>query len=511
MLDPITLEILWSRLVSIVDEAAAGFVRTSFSSLVRDANDFAVVLTDAEGLSLAQSSLSIPSFISTLPKTVRHFLDRFPEGELAPGDVLITNDPWMGTGHIHDVSTAMPIYHRGRLVAFSAVVSHMPDIGGPVRTNDNGVIYEEGLQIPRLKFLRAGEADPAVSAFIATNVRVPDETLGDLWGQVAAHRMLEARLATLLDESGVGLEALGGEIRRRSEAALRQAIAAIGDGEYRYVVAHDGFETPLTIDCTVTVAGDALAVDYAGTSAQVDDKAINVVEAYTFAYSAFALKALLAPGVPNNEGSFLPIRVSAPPGSVLNALHPAATAARGQVGHMLPVAILGALGQAMPDKLRAEGSGNTSITMVGREAGRAFAISNFVNAGQGATARRHGRSALSFPSNLGNTPIEILEAEAPLLVRHRRLHRGSGGSGRWRGGDGIDFAFEYLGESPARCAFLMTRRVVPPRGASGGGDGRPARLRLNGEPVDPLRVRRLAKGDRVDLETAGGGGFGDAG
>jgi N-methylhydantoinase B len=439
---------------------------------------------------------------------VRHFLDRFPEPELAPGDVLITNDPWMGTGHIHDVSTAMPLYHRGRLIAFSAVVSHMPDIGGPVRTNDTSAIYEEGLQIPRLKFLRAGIADPVVREFIATNVRVPDETLGDLWGQVAAHKMLEARLAALLDESGVAIEALGAEIRGRSEQALRQAIARLPDGQYRYVVAHDGFEAPLIIDCKVSVEGDRLVVDYDGTSPQVPNKAINVVEAYTFAYSAFPLKALLAPNVPNNEGSFIPIEVKAPPGSVLNARHPAATAARGQVGHMLPVAILGALGQALPGRVSAEGSGNSSISIVGRDAGRPFAVASFVNAGQGATAGRPGRSALSFPSNLGNTPIEVLEAEAPVLVHHRRLRRGSGGRGRHPGGDGIDFAFEYRGEAEANCAFLMTRRVVPPKGAGGGGDGRPAEIRLNGETVDPIRVKRLAKGDRVDLATAGGGGFG---
>ena len=506
--DPVSLEILWNRLISIVDEAAAAFVRTSFSSLVREANDYAVVLTDAAGGSLAQSSMSIPSFISTLPKTVSHFLERFPASELSPGDVLITNDPWMGTGHIHDVSTAMPIFYRGRLVAFSAVTSHMPDIGGPVRTNDNSVIYEEGLQIPRLKFVSAGEPDPVVEAFVRTNVRVPDQTMGDLWGQVAAHKMLESRLVALLDETKISLTDLSREICQRSEAALRAAIADLADGEHHYVVRHDGFEEPLTIDCTVTIAGDNLSVDYTGTSAEVDNKAINVVEAYTFAYTAFPLKALLSPDIPNNEGSFAPISVYAPPKTVLNAQYPAATAARGQVGHMLPTAILGALGPALPDRTVAEGSGNSSITIVGHEEDHPFAVATFVNAGLGATARRNGRSALSFPSNLGNTPIEILEAEAPLLVHHRRLRHGSGGAGQRRGGEGIDFDFEYLGQAPASSAFLMTRRIEPPKGNSGGGAGAPARLLLNGEVVDPIRIKRLVRGDRIVIETAGGGGFG---
>ena len=351
-LDPVSLEILWNRLIAIVDEAAAGFVRTSFSSLVREANDYAVVLTDAQGRSLAQSSLSIPSFISTLPKTVGHFLDSFPAEQLDPGDVLITNDPWMGTGHIHDVSTAMPIHYRGRLVAFSAITSHMPDIGGPVRTNDNSVIYEEGLQIPQLKLMRGGEIDPSIQAFIRQDVRVPDQTMGDLFGQVAAHKMLAARLAGLLEEVEVSLEALGEEIRGRSEAALRRAIRALPDGVYNYVAHHDGFASPLVIDCTVRVLDDELEVDYAGTSPQVVDKAINVVPAYTYAYTAFPLKALLSPSIPNNEGSFAPIRVTAPEGSVLHATWPAATAARGQVGHILPTAVLGALAPVVPGGAR---------------------------------------------------------------------------------------------------------------------------------------------------------------
>ena len=506
-LDPVSLEILWNRLIAIVDEAAAGFVRTSFSSLVREANDYAVVLTDAQGRSLAQSSLSIPSFISTLPKTVGHFLDSFPAEQLDPGDVLITNDPWMGTGHIHDVSTAMPIHYRGRLVAFSAITSHMPDIGGPVRTNDNSVIYEEGLQIPRLKLMRGGEIDPSIQAFIRQNVRVPDQTMGDLFGQVAAHKMLAARLAGLLEEVEVSLEALGEEIRGRSEAALRRAIRALPDGVYNYVAHHDGFAAPLVIDCTVRVLDDELEVDYAGTSPQVVDKAINVVPAYTYAYTAFPLKALLSPSIPNNEGSFAPIRVTAPEGSVLHATWPAATAARGQVGHILPTAVLGALAPVVPGGARAEGSGNCSITIVGEDQGHPFTVASFVNGGQGATSARGGRSALSFPSNLGNTPIEVLEAEGPLLVHHRKLRRESGGEGEMRGGDGVDIAFEYRGETSANCAFLMTRRVSPPRGRGGGGDGRAAALSLNEKAIDPLSLKRLRKGDLVRLETAGGGGF----
>jgi N-methylhydantoinase B len=293
----------------MVDEASAAFVRTSFSVLVREANDFAVVLTDAQGRSIAQSILSIPSFIGTLPATVKNFLQKFPPRTLKPGDVMITNDPWMGTGHIHDVNVAMPIFHKGKIVAYAAVVSHMPDIGGRIRNAGIRDIYEEGLQIPRMKLISAGKPDQNLLDVIAQNVRVPEQTLGDIWAQVAACKMLEERLKPLLKE--IDLESLGAEIRRRSEAAMKKAIREVPDGVYRGATQHDGFEEPIVINATVTVKGDKLSIDYTGSSAQVP-RAVNVVPIYTFAYSAFAVKALLCPDVPNNEGSFTPITTSAP-------------------------------------------------------------------------------------------------------------------------------------------------------------------------------------------------------
>jgi N-methylhydantoinase B len=508
--DPVTLEILWARLGSIVDEAATGFVRTSFSSLVREANDYAVVLTDARGQSLSQSSFSIPSFISTLPRTVRHMMERFPPETLRPGDLLITNDPWLATGHIHDVSTVAPIFLRGRLIAYSAVTSHVPDIGGRVRSSDIPSIFEEGLQIPPLKLLEEGRRQPAVEAFIRANVRVPDATMGDIWGQGAAHERIRARLLALVEESDLDLAALSQEICGRSERALREAISALPEGEYRYAVQHDGFDAPLQVRCAVRIRGSDLEVDYAGTSMQVESKSINVVETYTYAYTAFAVKALLCPDVPNNEGSFRPLAVRAPPGSVLNATYPVGTGARGQIGHILPVAVLGALGPIMGRRQRAEGSGNCVITMAGRQAGERFSVANFINAGQGASADRPGLSGISFPSNLGNSPIEILESEAPVRVLERSLRAGSGGAGLQRGGEGIRFAFDYVGDEPAGCSFLMTRRVVPPQGVQGGEPGWPARLEVNGAERDPVGVKALHPGDRVVLETAGGGGCGRA-
>ncbi|MBI4184301.1 MAG: hydantoinase B/oxoprolinase family protein [Proteobacteria bacterium] len=506
-LDPVSLEILWTRLVSIVDEASATFVRTSFSTLVREANDYAVVLTDAEGRSLAQSSLSIPSFIGTLPATVKHFLANFRPGALRPGDALITNDPWMGTGHIHDVNVAMPIFRHGRLIAFAAVTSHMPDIGGRIRGAGIREIFEEGLQIPVLKLMREGRPDPAVVAIIEKNVRVPEQTMGDIWGEVAACKMLEERLIALLDESEVDLAELGREVRGRSEAAMRAAIRAIPDGEYRSHGYHDGFDERIFIDCRITVRGDSLAIDYTGSSAQLP-RSVNVVPIYTFAYSAFAIKALLSPDIPNNEGSFLPMSTYAPPGTIFNPTYPAASGARGMVGHILPPVIMMALAPALPERVWAEGSGNSSFTMAGEHRGRPFATVSFLNAGQGATGARDGLSTVSFPSNLGNNPIEVMEALAPILIRRRSVRRGSGGAGLYRGGDGLVIEFDFYGDTPSICSFIMTRMKAPPRGLAGGGDGKQARLLLNRRPIDPAQHWILKKGDHVLIETAGGGGYG---
>jgi N-methylhydantoinase B len=505
-IDPISLEIQWKRLVSMVDEAATAFIRTSFSVLVREANDFAVVLTDAQGRSLAQSTMSIASFIGSLPATVKHFLKVFPAHTLKPGDVMITNDPWMGTGHIHDVNIAMPIFHKGKLVAFAAVVSHMPDIGGRLRNAGVREIFEEGLQIPRLKLIDGGKPNQTLFDMIAQNVRVPEMTLGDIWAQVAACKMLEERLQPLLRDCD--LAALGHEIRRRSEAAMRKAIREVPDGVYHSRLEHDGFEQPIVINCTVTVKGDSISIDYTGSSQQVP-RAVNVVPIYCFAYSAYAVKALLSPEVPNNEGSFLMIRTSAPPGSIFNPRFPAASGGRGMIGHMMVPAIIMALAQALPDKAIAEGSSNSSITVAGEHDGRAYSTISFMNAGQGGTKYRDGYDVLSFPSNLGNTPIEVFEQQAPLRVIERSVRRDSGGPGRHRGGGGLHFEIEVTGESML-ASMIMTRFRSAPQGILGGSNGKVGALTMNGKPIDPAELWVLKRGDRVVMQTAGGGGYGKA-
>ncbi len=502
----IELEILWKRLISVVDEAAAAFVRTCFSTLVRDGNDFAIVLTDAEGRSLAQSTMSLPGFIGCLPATVRHFLAKYPPHTIRDGDVFITNDPWKGSGHIHDVTTVTPIFRNGRLVAFAAVVSHLPDIGGRLRSNSSREIYEEGLQIPLMKLLEAGQPNTVLIEMITQNIRVPDQGMGDIWAQVSACRMMADRLQGLLDT--VDLEALGAEVRARSEKAMRDAIRRIPDGVYTSTVQHDGFDSPIVIQCKLSVSGDRIDIDFAGSSPQLP-RAVNVVPIYTFAYTVYGLKALLCPEIPNNEGSFLPITTDAPLGSLFNPTYPAASGGRSAIGHLLPAAVFKALADVLPEKVWASGSPNSSMTMSGEYRDRRYAVVNFLNAGQGATASRPGYSALSFPANLGNTPVEIMESLAPIRVLRREIRRGSGGIGRHKGGDGIRFEFELLPDAKeATASFLMTQLKSVPAGLAGGGAGQPGRLIINGQEVDPTEPRMLRAGDRVIMETAGGGGYG---
>ncbi|MGB3815270.1 MAG: hydantoinase B/oxoprolinase family protein [Shinella sp.] len=507
-IDQFLLEILWTRLISIVDEAAATFVRTAFSSLAREANDFAVVITDARGQAVAQSSVSIPSFTGTVPATIKYFLKRFPAETLAEGDILITNDPWMGTGHVHDVTIAAPVFWKGQLVAFAGITSHMPDIGGRLRSSGIREIYEEGLQIPMLKLVDRGKTNDVIVDFIRTNVRVPDATMGDIWGEVSACHRVTERLHDLLDETQVDFMALSQDIRDRSEAAMREAIAGVPDGKYAYDIEHDGFEDKILIRCGITVNAGAMKIDFTGTTPQLP-RSVNVVPNYTSAYTIYGVKALLCPDIPNNEGSSAPVDIFAPEGCILNPRYPAPGGARGMIGHLLPVAVMGALAEATPNRVWAPGSGNSALTIAGEHRGQRYASVYFWNAGQGASASRDGLSLISFPSNLSNSPIELMESSVPVRIRHRRIRRGSGGAGMHRGGDGLDLAFQFIGDSPAVVSFIMTRQRIGPPGIRGGQSGQPGEVSINGQKRDLTEHVIVNPGDEVTIKTAGGGGYGN--
>ncbi|MGE0765318.1 MAG: hydantoinase B/oxoprolinase family protein [Hyphomicrobiaceae bacterium] len=510
-LDAVTLEIVWTRLISAVDEAARVIMRTSFSTLSNEANDFACVLTDANGHSLAQNSGSIPSFIGCLPATVRHFLDRMGPGEMRAGDVLITNNPWDATGHLNDITLVKPLFRNGRLVAFAASTSHVPDIGGRVRSVEPRELYEEGFHIPLMHFIREGKPDETLIRLLRTNVRTPDQTLGDVWAQASALAVIEERLAATMQDYGLGdLEAFASDLFERSESAMRAAIRTVPAGTYRYSMQTDGLDQPFEFRVAVTIDGDEATFDFTGTSPQ-QPRAINCVIAYTFAMTAYALKCALLPSLPNNEGVLRPIKIIAPEGSLLNPRHPASCGGRAATGHYVPAVIYGALHQAIPEKvMAAPGSPLWIMTLAGlNNEGQPFATVLFYNGGLGGRAAADGVSALAWPSNISSTPVEVAERSGQLLFRQKVLKAGSGGDGELRGGLGQAIEIECLSARELSAWFVTERTKFAAPGIGGGRDGAAGRVAINGHDVDTRHMHLLHKGDVVTLETPGGGGYGE--
>ncbi|MBD1553042.1 hydantoinase B/oxoprolinase family protein [Pseudomonas typographi] len=511
VLDPVTIEIMWTRVVSIVDEAARVIARTAFSTLSNDANDFACVLTDVRGQSLAQNTSGIPSFIATLPATVRHMLAEFPIGEMQPGDVFITNDPWMGTGHLPDVCLVKPIFHKGGVVAFAATTSHVPDIGGVVRSIAPREIYEEGLRIPPTLFVRNGEGDPMLTKLIRANVRTPDQTLGDIWAQVAALEVMDNRMLTLVRDYDVdSLDGFADEIFTRSEKAMRDAIRRVPKGEFTYLMHTDGLEEHFELHVKLTIRDDEILVDYAGTSPQ-QPCAINCPLTYTYAMTAYAIRSALLPELPNNEGMFRPIKISVPEKSLLNPIFPVAVGARAATGHYVPALVFGALFQALPERvIAAPGSPQWCVTLTGHQHGERYACVLFFAGGLGARASLDGVSCLSWPSNISMIPVEVAERVAPVLFKHKRLLPGSGGKGRYRGGLGQEALIELYAEGGASVFFMTERTKIPAPGLAGGEPGALGELLINGQPVDSRAPHYVKQGTQLLIRTPGGGGYGEA-
>lgn len=512
--DPVTLEILWSRLISIADESAAALLRTSFSTIVRESNDFATVLMDANGDSLAENTAGIPSFVGILPRTLKHFLERFPPNEWKPGDCVVTNDPWMATGHLPDMTMAAPIFHKGKLVGFSGSIAHLPDIGGSGWTADCRELFEEGVHIPPVKFLNEGEPNQDVFDILMGNVRVPDQVLGDLYAQVTAQGVCGRRLGEFLDDAGMpDLTELSKALQDRAEFAMRKAIEAVPDGVYKGSVDADGFDEDEThIECTVTVKGSDLHVDYAGTSKQIP-RGLNSVMNYTYAYTVYPIKCALDPLTPRNEGSYRSVTIDAPLGSILNPKYPAPCNARQLTGHLLTGAIYKALARAIPDKIIAEsGSAPTLRSVYGgvdRHGGR-FSQILFASGGMGGSAHQDGHSCTAFPTNAGCGSIEAFEAISPLVVWKKELRQDSGGPGKHRGGLGQDVEVEVVSPEPIRLSMLSDRQKYPPQGMRGGHDGAKVEIKLaDGRRPHPKSRGSLDPGDRLILRYGGGGGFGN--
>jgi N-methylhydantoinase B len=466
-------------------------------------------LFDDQGRQLTQSRRSIPSFMGTLPHTLSEVLAKFPADGLSPGDIIITNDPWIGTGHLNDISMVHPLFRDGRLIAFAASTAHTVDIGGAPSPSARDR-YEEGLTIPICKIVVAGEESSVVLDFLEENLRQPSETLGDIRAQFAAYRDCDTMLNRMLDEERLDdLTAVADEIIARSEQSMRAAIDALPDGSYKDGFTVDGVDKPLWIECTVTIDGDALTVDFTGTSPQVAFP-INCVLNYTQAYARYAVKCLLDPHAPNNAGSLKPITISAPEGCLLNATAPVPVWGRHLSGHYVPPAILGAMAEILPNKVVAEsGSPLWNVYFAGKNPSGDgnFVKMFFMNGGHGARPHGDGPGCLSFPSNVSNQPIEAFEHQVPLLVTEKAFIPDSGGVGKYRGGNAQRIGFRSVSKDPVTMTIRHERVKYPPRGLLGGGPGSAGVDLVNGEVIPAKSRSDLNPGDVVSFQTAGGGGL----
>ena len=507
---PGDIEVVWSRLLSIMDEAAATMIRTAYSITIRESKDLAVVVFDRDGRALAESAIASPSFIGTLPRTLDAFLAEYPAADWREGDLVITNDPWIGSGHLQDITMAAPILAGRALVGFVAISAHGPDIGGALYSALSREIFEEGLRIPVTRYARRGRRDALVQRFITSNVRVPDKVIGDLEGMAACCRRASRQVVELAGEYGEELyERIAGEIVSRSTRAVRTAIEAAPRGTWTSEVTAAGFDAELAIRCRVTLDGERVAVDYEGT-APAQPLGINVPYCYTYAHTVYPLKCVFGPAIPNNHGTTAPFTVAAPEGSILNPAFPAAVSARHLTGQFLSAAVLLALAEALPERVIAEsGVPRPQVVFSGTTApGARFVEHIFVSSGVGAGEGNDGPHALCYPTNTSNTPVEILESLTPLVVERKEIRAGSGGAGARRGGCGQVFTVRNGGESPIRLSVLADLTHRGARGLAGGEDGAPAAFAVDGRPVADKAVLDLPPGAVLRIDAAGGGGFG---
>jgi N-methylhydantoinase B len=516
--DPITLEILWRRLISIVDEADSTVARTAFSSLLRDAHDYTCMFTDRKGRELAQGTFATPGQSGAMALGIKNLVNKLPLESHKPGDVFITNDPWALAGHLNDVCVMSPIFYKEKLAGFTACVFHHSDIGGRV-SSDNHEVYEEGLFIPLVKLYDAGILNQSVMEMIRWNVRTPEEVKGDIRSQIAANHVCAEKVVQMLEDSQLdGLDDLAGEIIGRTERSMREAIAKVPDGVYRAqgMVEQMGGKDDIVIKAAIKVKGSDIIVDLKGSSPQVNWGG-NVVYNFTYAYVHMAVKSMFDPYIPNNDGCAAPITLKAPEGTVVNCKFPAAVAARMQVGHFMTEIIYRALAKAVPDRVIAA-SGGTPATMnvfYGKtNNGKPWHSVIIRGGGMGASSVADGHYVAIFPANGANTPVEIFESDTPLIVEKRELLADSAGPGKMKGGLGRRVVFKipddkYAPSPPVNLGIQSGRYRYPPEGLFGGKHGARAQFLVNGKAGNPYGLTQLKPGDMVIMDAAGGGGYGD--
>ncbi len=520
----IRMQIMWNRLIAVVEEQAQALIRTAFSPSVREAGDLSAGVFDTTGDMLAQAITGTPGHVNTMATSVRHFLSRFPIETMREGDVFITNDPWFGTGHLHDFTVVTPTFDRARVVALFACTVHVVDIGGRGFGPDARQVYEEGLYVPMMRLFSAGEANQVLLEMVRGNVREPMQVEGDLFSLAACNDIGSRRLIDMMNEFGLEtLDELAAHIDRHSEQATLERVRELPFGTYHNRMTIDGYDHDLELVAALTISESGIHVDFTGTS-PMSAYGINVVLPYCEAYTSFGVKCIVAPAIPNNSGSLRPITVTAPEGSILNAPRPAAVAIRHVIGQMLPDLVFGCLSQAMPRGVPAEGAsalwapqlrGGHGATELDRgDTGDAkmtpFNVLSFHAGGVGARPEKDGLSATAFPSGVRSVPIEVTESIAPVIVWRKEYRPDSGGPGTYRGGVGQIMEIASAEGSPFAVLAMYDRVKHPARGRDGGGSGAAGRVTLkSGKQLRSKGQQTIPADDRLVLEMPGGGGLGD--
>ena len=509
----IRLQVMWNRLISVVEEQAMTLLRTAFSTSVREAGDLSAGVFDPEGRMLAQAVTGTPGHVNTMAEAVLHFIAEIGRDAMFPGDTYVTNDPWKGTGHLHDITMVSPSFLGDRLVGFFACTAHVVDVGGRGFGADGKSVYEEGLQIPILKFAERGVVNRILVQMLRANVREPDQVVGDFYSLAACNDVGHRRLIAMMDEIGLtSLEGLGSFIFSRTAAAMRDRIAALPRGSWSNTLLTDGYDRPVRLACTVRI-GDGVTVDFTGTD-PISRHGINVPVIYTKAYASYALKCVVAPDIPNNWASLEPFTVASPV-NILNAERPAPVSVRHVIGHLVPDLVLGALAQALPGRVLAEGAAalwniHMSVRPVAGGAGRRAEILMFNSGGMGARPGLDGLSATAFPSGVMTMPIEATEQAGPVVIWRKELRPDSGGDGEFRGGLGQVIEIEPLPGHEFDFSAMFDRVGHAARGRDGGQPGAVGSVALDdGTRLRPKGWQQVPAGRRLVLHLPGGGGFGD--
>lgn len=517
--DPIGLEIMWSRLINVAEECWHTVIRTAFSLIIGEAQDFACEILDADGKQIVHSPRAMPVFNLTLPIAVNAMIERFPPETLEPGDVLITNDPWLCAGHLFDIAVAVPAFRDGRVVAFVGVVGHVSDIGGTKDSLNAREIFDEGFQIPPMKLFRAGKPNEDLLELLRENVRRPDQVLGDLHALVASGMTGAERIGEFMEEYGMyDLKALAAVVQGRAETAMRDNIRAVPDGIYEHVVHGDGIDQPMRYPIQISIQGDQIDVSFDGAPAQMDKGGSNCTLTYTKAHATYPLKCIFSPEVPGNAGCYRPMSVDAPKGSILNCDRPLSVNMRTRTGWYVAPNVFGALADAAPDRVQAFTGLPSSALFYGiGPDGIVYSDHLFQGGGQGASNHGDGKSALLYPTSAANTSVELFETRVPALVLEKALMVDSGGAGRKRGGLGQVISARKLDDDGRACqvGIYPNGVLAQVQGLFGGKAGTPSAGLVGtfGETPRNVGVGALSKlmstREYAELRISGGSGFGD--